>query len=105
MKDFAESFYKSAKWLKCRAAYIKHRVMIDGGCCEVCHERLGYIVHHKEPLTPDNINDETITLSFDNLRYDCKDCHDREDVHPFIKDKKLKCWFDENGNPIANVEP
>ena len=90
MKDFAKSFYKSAKWLKCRAAYIKYRVMIDGGYCEVCHERLGYI---------------TITLSFDNLRYDCKDCHDREDVHPFIKDKKLKCWFDENGNPIADVEP
>lgn len=101
MKEFAKPFYKSAKWRKCRAAYIKHRVMIDGGYCEVCHKILGKIVHHKEPLTPSNINKEQITLSFDNLRLDCKDCHDREDVHPFIKEKELNCYFDEFGNPIA----
>ncbi len=105
MKEFARKFYKSSKWQKCRTAYIKHRVMVDGGMCEVCKEQLGYVVHHIKPLTPDNINDETITLSFDNLQLDCKDCHDREEVHPFITDKELKCWFDENGNPIAKQEP
>ena len=65
----------------------------------MCKSQIGYIVHHKVPLTPKNINDDKITLSFDNLRYDCKECHDREDVHPFVKDKKLKCSFDEKGNP------
>ncbi len=100
MKEFAESFYKSGKWRKCRTAYIKQRIMIDGGYCEACRTNLGYIVHHKEPLTPENINDERITLSFENLRYDCKECHDREEVHRFIKDKELKCQFDEYGNPI-----
>lgn len=99
MKDFAKSFYKSSRWKKCRLAYIKSRVLIDGGLCEVCREKLGYIVHHKKPLTPENINDVNITLSFDNLRYDCKECHDKEDVHPFIADKELSCWFDESGNP------
>lgn len=100
MKEFARPFYKSAKWRKCRNAYIDYRRLIDGGYCEVCHEQLGYIVHHKIPLTPDNINDDSISLSFDNLRYDCKDCHDREDVHPFISGAKVKCFFDDKGNPL-----
>ena len=102
MKEFAKSFYKSAKWKKCRKAYIDSRVLVDGGVCERCKEKLGYIVHHKMPLTPENINDEKITLSFDNLRFDCKDCHDREEVHPFITEKQPMCWFDESGNPMPN---
>lgn len=104
MKTFAKKFYKGGKWKKCKSAYKAHRVSIDGGLCEVCREQLGYIVHHKIPLTPENIHDETITLSFENLRLDCKDCHDREDVHPFITDKKLNCWFDRSGNPIPKGE-
>lgn len=102
IKEFAKKFYKSRKWKKCRQAYIDSRILIDGGLCEVCKEKIGYIVHHKIPLTPANINDENITLSFGNLQYDCKECHDREDVHPFVKDKTVKCWFDENGNPVSN---
>lgn len=100
MKEFARKFYKSRTWKKCRIAYIKHRVMADGGLCEVCREKLGYIVHHKEPLTPENIHDETITLSFANLQFECKDCHDREEAHPFIVNKKLNCCFDDSGNPM-----
>ena len=100
MKAFAKKFYKSDKWLKCREAYIKHRIAIDGGMCEVCKDNLGYIVHHKVPLTPENIDNPNITLNFKYLQYDCKKCHDREDVHPIIKDKQLNCEFDENGNPI-----
>lgn len=100
MKDFAKKFYKSGVWRKCREAYIKYRVMVDGGLCEVCREKLGYIVHHKKPLTPENIHDETITLSFGNLQFDCKDCHDREEAHPFIVNKKLNCCFDDSGNPM-----
>lgn len=104
MKEFAKKFYKSAAWKKCRAAYIKHRIMVDGGLCEVCREKLGYIVHHKERLTPENIHNPKITLSFDKLQYDCKDCHDREEAHPFIADKEVKCQFDESGNPIPLEE-
>ena len=74
--------------------------MLDGGYCEVCREVLGYIVHHKTPLTPENITDENITLNFANLQFDCKACHDREDVHKFISEKPLNCCFDKNGMPI-----
>lgn len=98
-KEFAKAFYNSKAWQRCRQSYINKRKAIDGGLCEVCHEQLGYIVHHIEPLTPNNINNASVTLNHNNLRYDCKECHDREDVHTFIKG--AKCSFDESGQPIA----
>lgn len=100
-KEFARAFYDSMTWRRCRKAYIADRVAIDGGLCEKCHERLGYMVHHIKPLTPDNINDPDITLNHSNLEYECKPCHDREEGH-FIKRKKnrSRCTFDAEGNPI-----
>ena len=81
MKDYAESFYNSKAWRRCRAAYIARRLLIDGGLCEECHERVGYIVHHRKQLTPENITDPAVTLEDDNLEYVCKDCHDRFPGH------------------------
>ena len=86
MKEFAKGFYNSAAWKKCRRAYIDSRIMVDGGMCEICGERVGYIVHHKELLTPTNITDPNITLSFDNLQY--------------IQRKGSCCGFDAEGQPI-----
>ena len=99
-KPWAKAFYKSKAWDACRTAYIARRKKIDGGVCEVCHDALGYIVHHIAPLTPDNINSPNVTLNFDNLRFECKECHDREEAHAFIRERKLKCSFDENGQPL-----
>lgn len=74
-KDFARKFYNSSVWHDCRRAYAAYR----GGLCERCLRRgyitPGQIVHHKIPLTPENINDENITLSWDNLELVCRDCH------------------------------
>ena len=99
-KEFAKRFYKSKDWQRCRASYIQQRVMMDGGLCEVCHKVPGYIVHHKIPLTPSNINDTCISLSHDNLQYDCKYCHDREDEHALVKQSKTRCDFDIDGQPM-----
>lgn len=77
-KEFAKPFYNSRQWRKCRTAYIKHRKSIDGGLCETCRDRTGYIVHHKTELNPDNINDPDIALGFSNLKYDCHICHQKE---------------------------
>lgn len=79
-KEFAKAFYNSSAWKKCRAAYITYRQRIDGGMCESCHEVPGYIVHHKVELTPENINDPNIALSFGNLKYDCHVCHQKENT-------------------------
>ena len=75
MKEFARAFYKSAAWKKCRAGYAK----AAGGLCERCLERglcePGEIVHHKTELTPDNIHNPAVTLSWDNLQLVCRNCH------------------------------
>ena len=75
MKEFAESFYKSKAWQQCRSSYSKS----VGGLCECCLKRglvkAGEIVHHKVKLSPDNINDPAVALSWDNLELLCRDCH------------------------------
>lgn len=78
MRSIDNSFYKTTAWKKCRKAYISK----CGGLCERCLEKglyvPGYIVHHKIHLNSDNVNDPDIALSFDNLEYLCKDCHNKE---------------------------
>ena len=75
MKEFAKAFYKSKAWQRTRAAYAAN----VGGLCEECLRRglvrAGEIVHHKQPLTPGNINDPAVVLSFGNLELLCRDCH------------------------------
>lgn len=104
-KEFAKAFYNSKAWQACRKAYIAERVLIDGGMCETCHEKPGYIVHHKIPLTVENIHNPSVTLNHDNMKFDCKDCHDREETHAFVKQSELKCFFDANGQPVARGTP
>lgn len=74
-KDFAMHFYNSKAWRNCRKAYMSKA----GGLCEICLAKgiikPGEIVHHKVHLTPDNINNPAITLSFDNLQLVCRECH------------------------------
>ena len=103
MKDWARKFYKSQAWLKCRNAYIRKRVGIDGGICEECKDDLGFIVHHKEQLTPENVSDPEISLNEANLEYVCKKCHDDFEGHGVGSAHKLKplVIFDTNGMPIA----
>lgn len=102
-KEFAKAFYKSKAWRRCRKAYIDKRVMIDGGMCEECHKQLGYIVHHKIKLTPKNINNPNIALNLSNLAYLCKDCHDENEAHPFVKHSKPICEFDMFGQPLPPI--
>ncbi len=76
------------------------RMAVDGGLCQVCRKNPGYIVHHKITLTADNINDPDVSLSFENLEYVCKSCHDEFDGHGLNKSKPA-CVFDEFGQPIS----
>ena len=52
------------------------------GLCERCLDRgrivPGEIVNHRIELTPENINDPEVTLSFKNLKLVCRDCHAQE---------------------------
>lgn len=71
-------FYNQEAWKACRDAYAKS----VGGLCERCLKngivKAGEIVHHKQHLDESNVNDATISLSFDNLELLCRDCHGAE---------------------------
>lgn len=75
MKEYAERFYKSKDWQRCRAAYIQEK----RGLCERCLAEgianAGVIVHHIINITPDNINDPEVVLNFDNLELLCRRHH------------------------------
>src|SRR5690606_27192736 len=94
MQPWARSFYKSRAWQRCREAYIAYR----HGLCERCGAG-GKIVHHKVYLTPDNINDPEITLSFDNLELLCATCHQHEHFETLPTAEGLR--FTADGDLIA----
>ena len=106
MQPWAEHFYNSKAWKRCRAGFIAQRLNIDGGCCEVCNRAQGYIVHHRIHLTPTNINDPSIALDWSNLQYVCKDCHDLFDGHGLTHNKTTGVvLFDDSGCPIGRTSP
>ena len=70
-----EKFYTTKAWRKCRAAFLAEK----GGLCEACLKK-GLIVpaehvHHRTPITPENMNDPRITLDSSNLMALCEECH------------------------------
>jgi 5-methylcytosine-specific restriction endonuclease McrA len=86
MQPYAEAFYKSGQWRKCREAYMKKA----GYLCEDCLLKglivPGTQVHHIKELSPENIRDANITLNFANLRLLCRKCHG--EAHNKMKDRR-----------------
>ena len=78
MKAWAEAFYKSVAWQRCRKNYAAS----VGGLCERCAKRglisPGEIVHHKIRLTPANVHEPSVTLAWSNLELLCRECHAKE---------------------------
>lgn len=78
MKPWAKAFYLSPQWRACRDGYVKS----VGGLCERCYRKglisPAEIVHHKVYITQQNINDQKITLNWDNLEALCRKCHEAE---------------------------
>lgn len=100
-RDFAVAFYHSKAWKDTREAYMRSHQSL----CEPCLRRgvckPAAIVHHKVHLTPENISDPSIALSFDNLELVCRDCHAAE--HPEIygvRNDTCRVAFDDMGNVI-----
>ena len=87
MKEYAKSFYKSKAWQETRYAYLSSQHFI----CERCGCP-AKIVHHKKYITPANINDPYITLSWDNLEALCQECHNEEHLQEYNQ-----TFFNEDG--------
>lgn len=96
MREFAEAFYKSRAWQETAEAYRRSRK----GLCERCLAEgiitAGEIVHHKRWLTPENINDPEVTLSWGNLELVCRKHHG--EAHS--KEKARRYRVDKNGRVI-----
>jgi 5-methylcytosine-specific restriction endonuclease McrA len=104
-QDWATAFYHSPAWKKNRANYMRRPLdtiigTVPPGMCERCFERgeltPAKIVHHKIHLTPMNIDDPHVALSYDNFQRLCQDCH--AEVHSGTTQSRVT--FDENGRPI-----
>lgn len=93
-KSWAAPFYNSRAWRKCRKAYAESKFFL----CEVCGEP-GEEVHHRIELTPQNINDPSITLNRENLQLLCHSCHDKtkRPVRSAVRDDVM---FDEAGRLV-----
>lgn len=72
-KDYAKNFYNSKKWRKTQRLYMQTQNYI----CERCGSLAG-IVHHITYITPQNIDNPNITLSFKNSEAVCIPCHTLE---------------------------
>lgn len=93
---WAIKFYNSKEWKRCRDAYRQSKHFI----CERCGMP-GEEVHHITYLTPENINDPYITLSWDNLELLCQSCHSKEHMSKYdVVGEGL--MFDSNGDLIRS---
>jgi len=81
-----------------------------GGLCERCLKqgevKPAEVVHHKTPLTPENVDDPAVSLNPDNLVALCHDCH--TEAHRRLgtgamngrKVEEPRVRFDEEGNVV-----
>lgn len=99
-KEWAKPFYNSKAWQQCRAAYIKS----VHGLCETCleHNKItpGKILHHTVWLTPENINDPNVSLNHALLKYECQECHNKENPEGSDEVVADGLMFDENGDLV-----
>lgn len=98
MKEYARKFYTSKEWRNLSKLYMNsiHYVCERcGGIAEICH--------HKQYITPRNINEPNVTLNIDNLEGLCMDCHNKE--HKRINKRGTSIpLFDSSGNMIGAKE-
>ena len=95
-----KTFYSSRAWKDARRNY-KQSV---GGLCEECLKKgiitPAEIVHHKIPLTAENVGDLEISLGWCNLQALCRQCHAQahEDMYAERTGKRYR--IDENGRVV-----
>ena len=101
-KPYAKAFYSSKAWKECRTSYISK----VHGLCEHCLKNNtytpGYIVDHKEEITPNNINNLEVTLNHENLQYLCLSCHNRKTFGNDIEVVRKGLEFDNSGDIVES---
>lgn len=77
-----ETFYHSKEWLKFRELYLANKLAEEGELKdeetgEVILEKGKAILHHKNPLTFQNVNDPNISLNPNNIELVSFDSHQK----------------------------
>lgn len=97
-------FYSSQAWKRTSRNYMQS----VGGLCECCITKgivtPAEVVHHKTPLTDENINDFNISLSWDNLQALCRNCHAAAHEEIYRQRSGRRYTIDDNGKVIAIKE-
>lgn len=87
--------YNSQRWKRLR----KLKRELDP-FCERCKDKGKFvaakIIHHKEYITADNYEDDSIFFNLDNLESLCLDCHNKEHFG-----EKCSYCFDINGDIVS----
>lgn len=93
-------FYNSKAWKDTRRNY-KQSV---GGLCERCLAKgiitPADVVHHKEPLTKDNIQNLELSLGWCNLQALCRSCHAEVHDEIYAARTKRRYKIDNNGKVV-----
>ena len=98
-EPWADKFYKSKRWQKCRKGYVE----IMNGICEVCGD-IGSEVHHVIELTRENVSDPMIALNYENFQLLCHSCHDKTKKNRLGAPIREDVRFDEMGNLIERED-
>ena len=81
MWNSTKAFYDSKEWRVFRENLIIDRTSSYGLSCSKCNKNIlkeKIILHHKQELTKENVNDYNISLNPDNIEILCLDCHNKE---------------------------
>lgn len=77
-ESWARKLYLSKAWTDLRINLIQERGPICQRCGRIMADTSMLIGHHKQKLTPENINNPMITLNSNNVDLICTDCHNKE---------------------------
>ena len=81
-----EAFYSSWTWREFRKSFMESRHWLCERCCAKGLIVPAEHVHHKIPITPENLKDPAITLNRNNVEALCANCH--QEAH---KKKRWRC--------------
>lgn len=73
-----QAFYASEKWRNFRMSLIAERGNECSRCGKIIANAAEITGHHKVDLTPENVNDYTISLNPDLVNLICSECHNKE---------------------------
>lgn len=98
-----QTFYASNAWRNFRLNLILERSKNSGVKCEKCGKLIinptDIHAHHKKELTPENVQDHSISFNPELIELICHDCHDME--HHRFGNKPSKNVYIVYGPPLA----